>query len=69
MNRWKINVMALAVTLMGAASFAMPTSAAAEEAVDRVCCPSSAGSCCGDECKASSDGGCSACSGWRCIFF
>ena len=67
MNRWKLNVMAAAVTLMGAASFALPSRAAAEDL--RVCCPSSAGSCCGDECKASSDGGCSACSGWRCVFF
>ena len=68
MNRWKINVMALAVTLMGAASFAVPSSASAE-ALAPVCCPSSAGSCCGDECKADNDGGCSACSGWRCWFF
>ena len=68
MTRWKINVMALAVTLMGAASFAMPSSASATEEL-RVCCPSSAGSCCGDECKADSNGSCSACSGWRCIFF
>ncbi len=67
MNRMRLNILAAVVALMGSAALATP--AVAVEELAPVCCPGSGGNCCGDECKSSNDGSCSACTGWRCLLF
>jgi hypothetical protein len=68
MRHTKLNVVALAIILVGGVHLAAPPQAFAQQ--QQVCCDGpNHTSCCGDECRANQNG-CDACSGWwGCLFF
>jgi hypothetical protein len=62
MTRLGTNLFALMVVGLGSAHLTSPTPARAAD--EQVCCTTASAKCCGQECEASADGGCDACSGW-----
>jgi hypothetical protein len=68
MRHVSLNMIALAIILVGGGYLAVPEQAFAQK--PQVCCDGANDSrCCGDECKAN-ENGCKACSGfWGCLFF
>ena len=67
MKRLMLNMVAALAIVGGGAYLTAPAPLSADPVP--VCCDGAGDSrCCGEECKATQEG-CTACVGWRCIFF